>query len=75
MLLVCLMMSLIASCSGTRPKGNYCSLYVYTNMHLEKDNKVVLKGFEKEIPAATLLLKDTRRRIVDNELTWESECK
>lgn len=44
-------------------------------MHLEKDNKVVLKGFEKEIPAATLLLKDTRRRIVDNELTWESECK
>lgn len=77
MLQLCLMMSVLASCSETRPKpqGNFCQEYEFTNSAREKDNLVELKSSNNSVIALSLLYDKTLDAMLNNELNWEKKCK
>ena len=82
---LCLSVSALPSCSGTKTKivfiDNFCEKYVSLNFHREEANlltindEVIKDEYGEDIIIATLLYEFTTDTILENELNWEASCK
>lgn len=63
MFVLCLVMSALPSCKGTRPSGDFCDLYQFTHFN------------KSPVEAVTGLADVTIDASLDNELAWERNCK